>query len=496
MPLPGFLTWFGRLRRPKVPPVTHAPRRLKRGMVGGTTVLAAVIALLLHAASSPRPPLGGSREPLPAVPPGFLWGVATAGYQWEGGDRASNWAAWERAGKVKEPSGRAADGWNRYEHDFDLAKGLGLNAFRFSLEWSRIEPEPGVIDHDVVAHYHRVFAAARARGLTPIVTLVHYAYPAWLDGQAANGLSGWEVPAAVDHYARYVAFVAREFGDDITYYLTFNEPTVMVEAGFLGGMWPPGKKDLGAFLRASSNLITAHSRAYDVIHAIDPDAMVSFNNYAAAYQIGFDPARDAMRAPGDDWFLKAFSTMLPGRGDPQDRPKLDYVAVDYYKRLSLPVQVVPPSPSQWTVYPDGFIEVLDRYHKVFNLPILVAENGFATDNDKPREDGWTREAYLVAHVAAVQRAIQRGIPLLGYTYWTLTDNWEWGSFDDRFGLFAVDCRGRDLKRVPRPAAEVYREIVAAGGVTPALLARQGEPHGVAAAGPDGRRPVTSPRPGH
>ncbi len=472
MPTSGFQAWLDRFRRPKVHANSRPRRRLKPGMVGGAALLAAVIALQLHAVSGARPPLGEAGERLPAVPPGFLWGVATAGYQWEGGDRTSNWAAWERAGMVKEPSGRAADGWRRYEEDFDLAKGLGLNAFRFSLEWSRIEPAPGVIDHEVVAHYHRVFAAARARGLTPIVTLLHYTYPAWLDALAPKGLSAWEVPAAVDHYARYVAFVAHEFGGDITYYLTFNEPTVMVEAGYLGGMWPPGKKDLGAFLRASGHLITAHSRAYDVIHAQDADAMVSFNNYAAAYQIGFDPAQKAMRAPGDDWFLKAFSTMLPGRVDLNGRPKLDYVAVDYYKRLSLPVQVVPPSPSQWTVYPDGFIEVLERYHKVFNLPILVAENGFATDNDKPRADGWTREAYLVAHVAAVQKAQQRGIPVLGYTYWTLTDNWEWGSFDDRFGLYAVDCRGGDLARVPRPAAAVYQEIVAAGGVTPDLLARR------------------------
>lgn len=424
-------------------------------------------------------------EPLPPVPPGFLWGVATAGYQWEGGDTTSNWAAWERAGKVRERSGRASDGWNRYEEDFDLAKGLGLNAFRFSLEWSRIEPRPGVIDRAAVKHYHDVFAAARARGLTPIVTLVHYAYPAWLDAQAPPGLSAWETRAAVDAYARYVAFVAKEFGGDIKYYLTFNEPTVMVEAGYLGGMWPPGKKDLGAFLRASGNLIDAHARAFDAIHAADPDAMVGFNNYAAAYQIGFDPARKALRAPGDDWFLNAFAKVLHG---PQGRPKLDFVAVDYYKRLSIPVQVVPPSPSQWVVYPDGFLEVLERYHKAFGLPILVAENGFATDNDKPRADGWTREAYLVAHVAAVQRAMQQGIPLLGYTYWTLTDNWEWGSFDDRFGLYAVDCRGRDLRRLPRPAAGVYRAIVAAGGVTPELLADHAEVIRVAeAAGREGRR---------
>ena len=473
MPLPRIIDWFRRRRRPPAPP---RPRRhrLRLRTIGAPLLFAAVLGLQLHAASGARPPLGVLGEPLKPVPEGFLWGVATAGYQWEGGDRQSNWAAWERRGKVKEPSGRAADGWRRYEEDFDLAKGLGLNAFRFSLEWSRIEPAPGQIDAEVVAHYHRVFAAARARGLEPIVTLLHYAYPAWLDARAPRGRSGWEEPSAVAHYARYVAFVAREFGPEIRYYLTFNEPTVMVEAGYLGGMWPPGKKDLGAFLRASGQLIAAHSRAYDVIHALDPDAMVSFNNYAAAYQLGFDPARSTLRAPGDDWFLKAFANVLPGRKDGAGRPKLDYVAVDYYKRLSLPIQIVPPSPSQWTVYPDGFIEVLERYHKVFNLPILVAENGFATDNDRPRADGWTRDAYLVAHVAAVQRAMQRGIPLIGYTYWTLTDNWEWGSFDDRFGLYAVDCRGGDYARVPRPAADVYREIVTAGGVTPDLLARHAE----------------------
>jgi beta-glucosidase len=340
-----------------------------------------------------------------------------------------------------------------------------------SIEWSRIEPRDGEIDPAAVAKYHAMLDAAKARGLTPIITLLHYAYPAWLDGLAPPGESAWESDVAVRRYAKYVDFVAREFGPDIRYYLTFNEPTVMVEAGYLAGLWPPGKKDLGAFLKASANLIKAHALAYDRLHQADPDCLVGFNNYAAAYQLSLDPASDALPAPGDDWFLKAFANLAVPLHD--RAPKLDFIAVDYYKRLTIPTQMIPPSPSQWHVFPAGFDEVLVRYYKAFHLPILIAENGLATDNGRPRNDGWTRESYIAEHVAQLQRTMARGVPVIGYTYWTLTDNYEWGSFNDRFGLFEVECRKGSYTRVPTPAVDVYKQIVAAGGVTPELLARYG-----------------------
>jgi beta-glucosidase len=154
---------------------------------------------------------------------------------------------------------------------------------------------------------------------------------------------------------------------------------------------------------------------------------------------------------------------------------MDYVAVDYYKRLTIPTQVIPPSPSQWHVYPEGFADVLDRYYKVFGLPILVAENGFATDNGKPRADGWTRERYLVEHVAQLQKAMDRGVPIIGYTYWTLTDNYEWGSFNDRFGLYRVECREGDYRRIETPAVGVYKAIIQGRGVHPELVSKMAQP---------------------
>jgi beta-glucosidase len=475
-----FQRWW---RKRAVPVIKHqAPDkafRLRPGWLAVTGLALWAVGLQLVPDSGEvtpqHPPLGDYAHTLRPVPESFLWGVATAGYQWEGGDKASNWAKWEATtGKVKERSGKAANGWELYEKDLDLAQAMGLNAFRFSLEWSRIEPKPGVIDWQAVGKYRRMMKAMRDRGMTPIVTLLHYTYPAWVDEMAPKGRGGWESTRAVDAYVRYVDFVAREFGSDIRYYLTFNEPTVMVEGGYLVGMWPPGKADVAAFTRASLNVIKAHSRAYDVIHKHDADAMVSFNNYAAAYQFSLDPKKDALPAPGDDWFLKAFSDVLvPFRKEKNGtkRAKMDYVAVDYYKRLTIPTQIIPPSPSQWHVYPEGFADVLDRYHKVFGLPILVAENGMATDNGKVRDDGWTRERYLVEHVAQLQKAMDRGVPIIGYTYWTLTDNYEWGSFNDRFGLYSVECREGDYRRIPTAAVDVYKEIVMRGGVMPELVAR-------------------------
>lgn len=478
------------------PPPPRRPWRVGRWIAAALLLGLGYVGWQGHMAGRDR--LVPGAQPLIKLPSDFLWGTATAGYQWEGGDTASNWAAWERRGRVRERSGRAADGWDRYREDLDLARDMGMNAFRFSIEWSRLEPTPGRWDPEAVAHYRDLLKACKDRGLTPIVTLLHYTYPAWVDRLGPAGAKGWESKAAIAPYERYVRFVAREFGPDIKYYLTFNEPTVLAEAGYLVGLWPPGKTNPAAFINAGRNLIAAHSRAYDAIHALDPDAEVSFNNYAAAYQFALDPSANAAPAPGDDWFLKAFANMLvPKRQDGADARalKLDFVAVDYYKRLSIPVQIIPPSPSDWHVYPEGFSQVLERYHKAFGLPILVAENGLATDNNRPREDGWTRERYLVEHIAQLQKARAAGVPVFGYTYWTLTDNWEWGSFDDRFGLYRVECRTGDYTRHPTPAVSVYRTIAQNGGVTPELLDRYaGETAPVAAPSPARRPPAPEKSP--
>lgn len=385
----------------------------------------------------------------------FLWGVSTAGYQWEGSENKSQWAAWDAAGKTEERRGMAADGYRRYAEDLDLTKGLGCNAFRTSIEWSRLEPVEGQFDPEAIRHYRELLLAMRARGLTPVVTLMHFVYPAWLD---AHG--GWQSPQAAQYFNRFVERVVKEYGDLADWYLTFNEPTVFIAGGYLSGNLPPGKvNDAKGAALVTKNLVSAHNKAYETIHAGDKTAYVSFNNYSASWTLKSDP----QGAPEDEFLRQVL-------GQTEGLPKLDYMAIDYYTRLKLRLPFQLPMCWEWPVYPEGFYNSLRFYHRLTGLPILVAENGMATEDLKERADGWTREAYLTAHVEQLQRAMKDGIPVLGYIHWSITDNYEWGSYRPRFGLFSVECRTGDLRRVPTAAAETYRRVIAAGGVTRESLA--------------------------
>lgn len=394
----------------------------------------------------------------------FLWGVSTAGFQWEGHEELSQWARWDLSGRTEERRKNAADGLKRYAEDLDLIRKMGCNAFRTSIEWARVEPRKGEFDPEALAHYRRLFTAMRERGLTPVVTFMHFSYPAWLDEEG-----GWESAGASDAYARFVDRVTREYGDLVDWYLTFNEPTVFVAGGYVSGQCPPGKtNDLVAAAKVIKHLVSAHNKAYDVVHRNDPVARVAFNQYSAAWRL--TPGRSASGA-GDDFLDGVLGTT-------DALPKLDYMAIDYYTRLTmLPFEL--PHPWLWPVHPQGFYDSLKFYHRLTGKPILVAENGYADEDGKPRADGWTREAYLAAHVEQLQRAVEDGVPVLGYIHWSITDNYEWGSYRPRFGLFSVDCRNEDQRRVPTAAVDVYRRIIAAGGVTRAVARTVRYPAGYA-----------------
>ncbi|MEB3203649.1 MAG: family 1 glycosylhydrolase [Candidatus Sericytochromatia bacterium] len=403
---------------------------------------------------------------------GFLWGVSTAAYQWEGNNDQTQWLAFELAGKTEERAGAAADGWNRYREDIALAKGMGLTAFRTSLDWGRIEPEEGRIDAQAVARYHDMLSAMREAGLTPIVTLMHFSYPKWIEQR----YGGWENRRSVYAFERFAGFVAREFGRDIEWYLTFNEPNVFLGGSYVTGAIAPGRKDVGRGLLAARNFVLAHQAAFKAIHAADPVARVSFNNYAAAYSLSLkaqpEPSTDIPEDLGKDWM---FNAQRPAGNKAK---WLDYVALDYYCRWRIgPGFQIKPA-WQWEVYPQGLHHAVRNYHKWTGLPVLVAENGFATDDLKPRDDNWTREAYLVQHVAQLEKVRAEGVPVLGYVHWSITDNWEWGSYRPRFGLYSVDCRNADYRRVPTEAAGIYARIATQGGTDAAMRNRYRGPSGL------------------
>lgn len=452
----------------------------------------------------PRQGLGSFGAITKKVSERFMWGVSSAGYQSEGNERNSQWYYWELAGKTKHRSGRSVDFYNRYEEDIILAKQMGANSFRVSVEWSRIEPHPGEFDEAQLAYYKNLVQTIRKHGLEPMVTLLHFTYPHWLDFDTdQDRLTGWEDPDTVDLYIRYVDKVARALSPDVNYWITFNEPNIWLPIAHLAGRTPPGRKSLFGFLRAGRNVLQAHGRAYDRLHGVHPGSMVSSN----IFQFQYNPFARSPRSYANsanamtqstveafaesDWFMNAFET---GEFAYESKPlfqaqhyqggvqaknsstvrllgKIDYVAFDYYYRFTKLSQIIHAHETwRMPIYPEGLYNVLMDYHRRFRKPIVIAENGLGTYNNQPRKDGWKRGDHIVQHVHHMQRAIQDGANVAGYYHWSITDNYEWGDFDSRFGLYRVEAlNDPELKRIPTDGVAAYQAVIQNQGINAQLL---------------------------
>ncbi len=411
-------------------------------------------------------------------PPDFLWGAATSSHQVEGGCTQNDWWAWETAGRVPEPSGSACDHYRRFREDFDLAKQLNHNAHRFSLEWSRIEPEEGRFSPEGLAHYGEVIDALRERGIEPVVTIHHYTLPLWL---AAKG--GWETPGVEHIFARYAARVLDEYGDRVRWWITLNEPVVHAFKSHVIGEWPPGKQDYGSALRVTRHMLRAHVLAYHEIHGRRADAMVSVAKHALALT-SCNPHRMLDRLSVrlrsyifNDLFLDALHSgalRVPGlfwERLPQART-LDFIGLNYYTRdfvrntgigfpglighvctLEHHRSVGKRNALGWEVYPEGLAHFLRSYSR-FRLPILITENGVPAVHD---DDRWT---FVYLHLWQVARAISEGIPVVGYLYWSLLDNYEWADgYNARFGLVGVDYETQ--QRTVRESARRMARVIEA-----------------------------------
>jgi beta-glucosidase len=419
-------------------------------------------------------PAGSSNFRFPA---GFLWGASTSAHQVEGNNIHNDWWAWEQAGRTAAPSGLASDHYNRYRADFDLAQSIGHNAHRFSLEWSRIEPEEGRWSEEALDHYRDVLVALHERRIEPVVTLFHYTLPQWM---AEKG--GWENPAIERAMERYVEKVMDVLGPHARWWITLNEPVVQVFKGWLLGQWPPGRvRAWATALKVLRLMLRAHVRSYHAIHSHRPDAMVSIAKHALALSPD-DPTRWL-----DRWsvgvrghmfnhlFLEALHTgvlRVPGlfwEHLPMART-LDFVGVNYYTRdfvrnsgFNLPGLVGDFATHDhrqqrgklndlgWEVYPEGLAQFLREYSR-YKLPILITENGIPTRND---DDRWI---FIFMHLWQVARAVADGVNCVGYLHWSLLDNFEWADgYSGRFGLIEVDFATQE-RRI-RPSAWRYAQII-------------------------------------
>ncbi len=403
------------------------------------------------------------------VPNGFLWGASTSAHQVEGDNHASDWWEYEQDGRLPHRSGEACRHYALYERDFDLARSLGQNAHRFSIEWSRIEPVEGTWDPQALAHYRDVVQALRARGLEPIVTLHHFTNPAWFLRRG-----GWTRRDSPAVFGRYVEYVVRALGPSVRYWLTINEPTVYAMEGYVLGEWPPCRP--GAWLTAArvlGHLAHGHRTAYAIVHRLRPDARVSFAHSAPRIE-PCDPARAADRFVArvrDAILNRAFFRLIGARSEAprHGQPSLDFIGLNYYTRnvvrssgygLGALVGRVclerhhgndgPVSTMGWEVYPEGFTATLREFSR-YGLPILVTENGIATDDEDARRE------FMARHLAALAAARRDGIDVIGYLYWSLIDNFEWAfGTAPRFGLAAVDFATQT--RTLRPAAADFARV--------------------------------------
>jgi beta-glucosidase len=373
-----------------------------------------------------------------AFPSGFVWGAATAAHQVEGGNWNNDWWAWEHAPGTpcKEPSGDACDHWHRYPADLDLLASFGFNAYRFSIEWSRIEPEDGEWSQAALDHYRRVCDACRARGLAPIVTFHHFTTPRWV---AARG--GWTAPETAELFGRYCARVAARLGDVVDRVCTINEPNIVADIGHRWGLFPPGLRDPELRRRANGVLLDAHRTAVAAIRSGPGKAPIGLTLAMQDQQAlpGGEAFRDAERRDMEDVFLDAV------RGD-------DFVGVQAYTRtVTGPIGPRMAGPDArttlmgWEFYPEALEACIRRASALAGIPVLVTENGVAVADDRERIE------YVERALRGVLACLRDGIDVRGYVYWTLLDNFEWAfGYAPTFGLVAVDRA--TLERTPRPSA--------------------------------------------
>lgn len=387
-----------------------------------------------------------------AFPPEFTWGTATAAHQIEGGNSNNDWWAFEHTpgSGCTEPSGDCCDSWNRWEEDADLVAALGLDNYRFSVEWSRIEPAEGEFSRAALAHYREQCLGLRERGVDPVVTFHHFTTPQWL---VAEG--GWESDLAVERFGRFCDVVATELGDVMARACTINEPNIVATMGWHAGMFPPGKKEVALSLSVAHRFATAHRLAVDVIRAKAPGVPVGLTLSMTDYQLapGGEQQLESIRHHAEDVFLDVTD------GD-------DFLGVQVYTRMRI-------GPDGWAGYEDG-VPVLDMGYEFYpaslgnclrraweytggSVPLLVTENGIGTTDDAQRVD------YVRQALAGVLAALADGVDVRGYTYWSLLNNFEWAmGYTPKFGI--VDVDRQTFVRSPKPSATWLAGIAAANAL--------------------------------
>jgi beta-glucosidase len=411
----------------------------------------------------------------PPFPQGFMWGAATAGHQVEGGNvNSDNWVLEHVPNTMfREPSGDACDFYHRYPDDVATVAALGLNAFRFGVEWSRIEPEPGLTSDAALDHYSRVVDACLCHGITPVVTLHHFTGPRWL---IAAG--GWRSDATPDRFASYAATVMRRLGDRVTWVCTINEANTPLQLKFNGlldtdaadnafgpfvasaaAAFGVPDTELGLFLTAVDDtsievIAEAHRRAVDAVHAERPNAKLGITL----------SIQQAVAAPGGEQHAAAFDEHVNHRFLREMGVMGDFVGVQNYTRVRFGpdgqlAATGDVSGAGLDLVPESLAATCRQAHHLTGLPVLVTEHGADLDDDRDE----LRCRFIESSLGHLADAIADGVDVRGYLHWSLIDNYEWfNGYHGHFGLLGVDRTTQ--RRWIRPSAAVLGRIARANRV--------------------------------
>ena len=410
----------------------------------------------------------------PIFPREFKWGASTASHQVEGGT-VNQWSVWElenakELSKIapsrldwlpswdetkilaQDPSnyvsGEGVDHYNRYKEDFALVKKLNMNSFRFGIEWSRIEPKEGEWDGEGIEHYRSYISELLELGIEPFLNIWHWTVPTWFSKKG-----GFAKRSNLKYFYRFVQKIAEEYGNQLTYIITLNEPNVYTGFSYIAGEWPPQEKNWLIALKVYFNLVTAHKKSYVILKKHKKHLQIGVAAQLANIQAKrphnfFDQLSTKwMRYIWNWWYLKRIRNY-------QDFVGINYYFTDYYTGLfkrhnpSLPI-----SDLGWYMEPEGLYPLLLRCWVRFNKPIFVTENGVADSKDQYRR-WWIEET-----IVAMERAISEGVDVRGYFHWSLLDNFEWKyGWWPKFGLVEVD-REHSMKRTIRPSAKWFAERI-------------------------------------
>jgi beta-glucosidase len=419
------------------------------------------------------------------LPSQFLWGTAVSEFQVSGAENCPNaqWANWESKGspyiKTGDRTGKSADHWNRYREDIQIMKDMGVNSFRFSIEWSAIEPEEGVINEAALDHYMDVFDALDEAQITPMVTLYHFTHPKWFED-----LGAFEKEKNIEYFTRFCKLIFQRFGDRAPLWCTMNEPSVIVLEGYMLGEFPPGKKDYALAGEVYRNLLFAHCMVYEALKAMPggKEAQIGIVhaylklkpyhtwNLIESYPCYYmnENLNNAMMR-----FLKTgvFNFYFPFMVDISTQfvgaqEMYDFIGLNYYSSPLITLQFSFSDPLVSTCfegemmtdmpyrsYPKGFYDALVDCNSL-RKPIYVTENGIADARDDRRSD------FIGSYLSAMNQAVRDGCDVRGYFYWSFIDNFEWAEgWKMRFGLYEFDpvTKERKLKEGAKTYQNKIRE---------------------------------------